>query len=374
MRLDRLSSAILDNKRAFPHTTRLNENDYIYAQSGLSHEAISLFNTMKDEGINPNNITLSGVLSACASLGALEIGKSIEKYAFQKGLLHDIYVATSLIDMYAKCGNVENASKVFDEMPLKNIVTWNAMISCYAFNGRAKEAILLFNRMSVSVKPDDVTFVGVLSACVHGGMVKEGREFFNQMRSFYKLVPKIEHYSCMVDLLSRAGLVHEAWDFIQKMPEKPDEITLGALLGACQKVGNLDVSEKVMRVLLKIEPRNSWNYVISSQIYANLKKWDDSAKMRLLMRQKGVMKVPGSSWIEVDGDIHEFHVGDGLHIDSEDIYKLLEFLYIEMKLKKKGYVVDRNVVKGKNKKVEETLPKWWKFIEKSRRKQIDIEQ
>ncbi|KAL7604108.1 hypothetical protein Lser_V15G20694 [Lactuca serriola] len=318
-----------------------------YAQSGLSHEAISIFNIMKEEGVKANNITLSGVLSACASLGALDIGKSIDEYASKNGLQQDIYVATALIDMYAKCGSVDHAFQVFENMPFKNIVTWNAMISAFAFNGRAKEAILLFNRMLVF--PDDVTFVGVLSACVHGGMVKEGRKFFDLMTSSYKLVPKIEHYSCMVDLLSRAGLVNEAWDFIQKMPEKPDEITLGALLGACQKVGNLDVSEKVMKVLLEIEPKNSWNYVISSQIYANSNRWDDSAKMRLLMRQKGVTKVPGSSWIEVHGQIQEFRVGDDLHIDSEEIYKLLEFLYIEMKLK--GYVVNTNVVKGKNKKL-----------------------
>ncbi|KAL8217832.1 hypothetical protein R6Q57_021205, partial [Mikania cordata] len=267
---------------------------------------------MKDEGVNANNITLSGVLSACASVGALDVGRSIDAYASEKGLQQDIYVGSALINMYAKCGTVDHAYKVFDHMPLKNKVTWNAMISALAFNGRPNEALSLFYQMSEQEKdaviPDDVTFVGVLSACVHGGMVDEGRKLFDSMSSYFSLVPKIEHYSCMVDLLSRAGLVYEAWDFIQKMPEKPDEIALGALLGACHKTRNLDVCERVMTLLLEIEPRNSGNYIISSQIYANSNKWDDCAKIRSLMRQNGVTKVPGFSWIEIDARLHEFHV------------------------------------------------------------------
>ncbi|KAI3726008.1 hypothetical protein L1987_65805 [Smallanthus sonchifolius] len=318
-----------------------------YTQSGLSDEAISLFNIMKDEGVNADKITLSGVLSACASIGALDVGRSVDAYASERGLQQDIYVGSALIDMYAKCGTVDHAYKVFENMPFKNKVTWNTMISALAFNGRPREAISLFNRMSEendAITPDDITFVGVLSACVHGGMVNEGHKFFDLMSSSFALVPKIEHYSCMVDLLSRAGLVYEAWDFIQKMPEKPDEIALGALLGACQKARNLDVSERVMNLLFEIEPMNSGNYIISSHIYANSKRWDDCAKMRRLMRQNGVTKVPGSSWIEIDSRVHEFHVGDSLHINSEDIYKLLVY---EMKLE--GYMVNRNLVKGKYK-------------------------
>ncbi|KAJ9562656.1 hypothetical protein OSB04_007816 [Centaurea solstitialis] len=301
---------------------------------------------MKDEkGVTANNITLSGVLSACASLGALDTGTSVHSYASERGLQHDIYVATALIDMYAKCGNVNRASEVFENAHSKNGPMWNAMISALAFNGRSKEAIRLFHRMSEndSVRPDDVTFVSVLSACVHGGMVEEGRRLFHLMNSAFGLVPKIEHYTCMVDLLSRAGLVHEAWDFIEKMPEKPDEIALGALLGACQKGGNVDVSEKAMRVLMEIEPRNSGNYIISSQIYASSKRWDECAKMRLLMRQKGVVKVPGSSWIEIDGGVYEFHVGELL--DREEIHRLLEVLYDDMK----------PVLKGNDKKIFDDL-------------------
>ncbi|BBG92808.1 Pentatricopeptide repeat superfamily protein [Prunus dulcis] len=247
-----------------------------YAQNGMSDEAMVLFDDMKERGVNPDKITLVGMLSACASIGALDLGRWIDIYASERGIQQDIYVGTALIDMYAKCGSLANALRVFEDMPQKNEVSWNAMISALAFHGRAHEAISLFKSMTEgagATRPNDITFVGVLSACVHVGLVDEGRQLFNLMSSSFGLVPKVEHYSCLVDLLSRAGLVHEAWDFIKKMPEKPDEVVLGALLGACKKCKNVDVTKQVVQLLLELEPSNSGNYVISSKIYANLKMW-----------------------------------------------------------------------------------------------------
>ncbi|KAG5594362.1 hypothetical protein H5410_035594, partial [Solanum commersonii] len=310
-----------------------------YAQNGLSDETISLFNAMKEAGVNPNNITLVSVLSACASIGALDVGKSIDDYATRRGIRHDIYVATALIDMYAKSGKLDDAYQIFESMPRKNEVSWNAMISALAFHGRAQEALSLFERMSLESsdsRPDDVTFVGVLSACVHAGLVDQGKHIFDIMNSSFGLVPKVEHYSCMVDLLSRAGRVYEAWDFIEKMPQKPDEILLGALLGACQKLKNIDVGERVMQLLLEMEPSNSGNYIISSKIYANLRRWDDSARMRQLMRQKGVTKIPGCSWIEMDSQLVEFRAGDSSHPIIDGIQQALDLLYEEMTIE--GYV------------------------------------
>ncbi|XP_059634626.1 pentatricopeptide repeat-containing protein At2g34400 [Cornus florida] len=316
-----------------------------YAQNGLSNEVIFLFNVMKEAGIIPNKITLIAMLSACASIGALDLGKWVDAYASQRGLHHDIYVATALIDMYAKCGSVDHAYRVFENMPHKNEVTWNAMISAHAFHGRALEALSLFKRMSIEgrdIRPNDVTFVAVLSACVHVGLVDEGCQLFDLMISYFGLVPKVEHYSCMVDLLARAGRIYEAWDFIEKMPENPDEVVLGALLGACQKLRNVDISERVMQLLLKIEPSNSGNYIISSNIYAKLKRWDDSARMRVLMRERGVSKTPGCSWIEMDAKVHEFLAGDLSHFDSEDINSVLKLLYEEMKIE--GYIPNINLL------------------------------
>ena len=243
--------------------------------------------------------------------------------------------------MYAKCGSLANALRVFEDMPLKNEVSWNAMISALAFHGRAHEAISLFEHMTVedgAARPNDITFVAVLSACVHVGLVDEGRRLFDLMSSSFGLVPKVEHYSCMADLLSRAGRVHEAWDFIKKMPEKPDEVTLGTLLDACRKSGNVDITEKVIQLLLELEPSNSGNYVISSNIYKGLKMWDDSARMRALMRKRGVSKTPGCSWIETENQLHEFHAGDNLM----EISLVLEVLYEG--LRNEGYVPNINAV------------------------------
>ncbi|XP_041019151.1 pentatricopeptide repeat-containing protein At2g34400 isoform X2 [Juglans microcarpa x Juglans regia] len=320
-----------------------------YSQNGMSDEAIRLFNRMRDAGVNPDKITLVGVLSSCASIGALDVGKWVNTYASERGLQHDIYVATALVDMYAKCGSLDNARRVFEGIPLKNDVSWNVMISALAFHGQAQEALSLFERMSKEggvVHPNDITFVGVLSACVHVGLIDEGRRLFDMMSSSFGLVPKVEHYSCMVDLLARAGHLYEAWDFVEKMPEKPDEVLLGALLGACQKCRNIDVSERVMQRLLELEPSNSGNYVISSKIFANLKRWDDSARMRLLMRHRGVNKTPGCSWIEIETKLYEFHAGDILLHDSAKLYEVLGLLYEE--LWREGYIpkIDESAKQG----------------------------
>ncbi|KAI5348589.1 hypothetical protein L3X38_001476 [Prunus dulcis] len=312
-----------------------------YAQNGMSDEAMVLFDDMKERGVKPDKITLVGMLSACALIGALDLGRWIDIYASERGIQQDIYVGTALIDMYAKCGSLANALRVFEDMPQKNEVSWNAMISALAFHGRAHEAISLFKSMTEgagATRPNDITFVGVLSACVHVGLVDEGRQLFNLMSSSFGLVPKVEHYSCLVDLLSRAGLVHDAWDFIKKMPEKPDEVVLGALLGACKKCKNVDVTKQVVQLLLELEPSNSGNYVISSKIYANLKMWDESAKMRVLMKQRGVSKTPGCSWIGNEHQLHEFHSGDG----PIEILHLLELLYED--LKNEGYIPNINSV------------------------------
>ncbi|XP_071724753.1 pentatricopeptide repeat-containing protein At2g34400-like [Rutidosis leptorrhynchoides] len=313
-----------------------------YAQNGKSNEGIMLFHEMRKAGANPNNITLSSVLSACGSIGALDLGEWVEKYASEKGLLHDIFVSSALIDMYAKCGSLDNALRVFEDMPQKNEVSWNSLISALAFHGRPQEALSLFKRMEEngSVRPDEITFVGILSACVHAGLVDEGRWLFDLMSSSYAIFPRIEHYSCMVDLLARAGYLEEAWNFVEKMPEKPDEIVLGALLGACKKQRNTEISERVIKLLLEIEPSNSGNYVISSKIYSNLKMWDNSAKMWVLMREKGITKTPGCSWIEIDARLHEFHAGDSLDHYETEIHHLFDLLIEEMK--KEGYIPDLN--------------------------------
>ncbi|KAG5226198.1 pentatricopeptide repeat-containing family protein [Salix suchowensis] len=312
------------------------------AQNGASNEAIVLFNEMREAGPNPDKVTMIEVLSACSTVGALDLGKWVETHASERGLQHDVYVASALIDMYAKCGSLDDALRVFESMPHKNEVSWNAMISALAFHGQAQEALSLFRRMSKdndTVHPNDITFIGVLSACVHAGLVDEGRQLFESMSLSFGLVPKVEHYSCMVDLCARAGLLYEAWDLIKKMPGKPDEIVLGSLLGACQRCRNADVGERVIELFLKMELSNSGNYVISSKIYANMKRWDDCAKMRVLMRQCGVSKTPGCSWIDIGARVHEFHAGDSLQHHLVIIYQLLN-----EEMKREGYVPNTDCI------------------------------
>ncbi|KAG9449254.1 hypothetical protein H6P81_009219 [Aristolochia fimbriata] len=306
-----------------------------YAQNGMAEEAVKLFHLMKEEGVSPDKITMVGVLSACAALGALDLGIWIDEYASQRGLRYNIFVGTALIDMYAKCGNLERALSLFEEMPTRNIVCWNAMIMASAVHGRGYEAISLFTRLiedNHHISPNDVTFVGVLSACVHVGLVEEGRKWFNYMVSTIGIVPKMEHYSCMVDLLARAGYLYEAYEFIEAMPEKPDAVTFGALLCACRNHKNVEVGERVINKLLELEPSNSGNYVISSKLYASSNRWDDSARIRGLMRERGVTKTPGCSWIEMDNQVHEFRAGDNLQNSSKDISEVLNLLYDDMKL------------------------------------------
>ncbi|KAJ0259798.1 Pentatricopeptide repeat-containing protein [Hirschfeldia incana] len=303
----------------------------VYSQNGRSSEAIKLFREMEDSGVSPDAVTFSTVLSACGSVGAFELGKRIEIYALETGLQHNVYVATGLVDMYGKCGSIEEALRVFETMPVKNEATWNAMISAYAHHGLAQEALSLFDQMSVP--PSDVTFVGVLSACVHAGLVDQGRRYFHEMSSAFGLVPKIEHYTNVIDLLSRAGMLEEAWELMEKFPGKPDEIMLGAILGACQKRRDVVVGGKAMRMLMEMEEaKNAGNYVISSKVYAEMKMWDECAKTRALMRERGVVKTPGCSWIEMDGELMEFNAGsDWLQCGKEDSGSLYGLLVEEMK-------------------------------------------
>jgi pentatricopeptide repeat protein len=267
------------------------------AQCKKDKEALELFREMLELGFEPDDATLVTVLPICARLGDFDAGEWIHSYGDAKGLLREIIaVGNSLVDFYCKCGNLEAAWSVFNEMADKNVVSWNAMISGLGYNGKGELGVDLFEEMlKEGVTPSDSTFVGVLACCAHAGLVDKGREFFNSMTFKFKLSPKLEHYGCFVDLLGRCGHVREAYDLIRTMPLRPSAALWGALLSSCRTYGDRKVAEIAAKELVRIEPWNSGNYVLLSNVYAEEGKWDEVEKVRVLMQGCGVKKVPGQS-------------------------------------------------------------------------------
>eukprot|EP01018_Ginkgo_biloba_P034626 Gb_37254 [translate_table: standard] len=314
-----------------------------YAQNGHGEEAFKLFRQMQLAGVKPNLQTFAIVLPACANLAALEQGKEVHEVIIRSGFHSDIFVGSALVDMYAKCGTIEFARTSFDKMNQRDVVSWSAMILGYAMHGCAKEALQLFQKMQHSgTKPDHVTFVGVLTACCHAGLVDEGWQYFHCMSRYNHITPRMEHYGCMVDLLGRTGHLDEAQHFIKKMPIKPDATVWASLLGACRIYAHIELGERVAEYLFELDPKNATPYVMLSNIYAAAGRWDDIEKVRKIMKDKRVEKKPGCSWIEVNRQVHVFSVGDRSHPQMEKIYSELERLSRQMRTA--GYVPDTRFV------------------------------
>ncbi|KAH7677579.1 TPR-like protein [Dioscorea alata] len=296
-----------------------------YAQMNRAAEAIEIFRRMQLEGgVDPDEIALLAALSACAQLGALDLGEWIHRYIEKRGFYKIVPLMNALIDMYAKCGNIEEALNVFESMQSRSVITWTTMIAGFALHGLGDEALYMFKRMEMqNVKPNDVTFIAILSACSHAGQTDLGRWYFDNMSSCYNVEPKIEHYGCMVDLLGRAGCLKEARDLIRDMPFKANAAIWGALLAAARTCGDVELGEYALRKLIEVEPHNSGNYTLLSNIYAAHGKWEGVGKLRKMMKVESVKKVPGGSSIEVDGTVHEFTSRDGSHPCFKMIYEVL---------------------------------------------------
>ncbi|XP_057820377.2 pentatricopeptide repeat-containing protein At3g12770 [Cryptomeria japonica] len=314
-----------------------------YSHSGLPSEAMALFRQMQIVAVKPNTVTMVNVLLSSTRFAALHQGKQIHGYIIKSGFHSDVGVGTALIDTYANCGSVEIARQLFDQMPERNVVSWSTMIAGYGMHGLGEEAIMLFRQMQLAGEmPNHITFVSLLSACSHAGLVEQGWKYFNSMTQNYSIVPKVEHYACMVDLLGRAGHLNEAWDFIRAMPLEPSASVWGALLGACRIHSNIHLGHCVAEHLLDLEPDNAGCYILLSNIYAAAGRWDDVAKMRLMMKERGLKKTPGYSLIEVSNSVQAFLVGDRSHPQSGKIYKMLDTLTVQME--EAGYVPDTNFV------------------------------
>ncbi|KAK3229624.1 hypothetical protein Dsin_001505 [Dipteronia sinensis] len=308
-------------------------------QNGCFDEVFSVFMDLQRLGLRPNEVSLTGVLSACAQAGAFEFGRVVHGFVEKSGFRWIISVNNTLIDMYSKCGNVAMARLVLETMPaMKNIVSWTSMIAGLAMHGHGEEAILLLHEMEESgIKPDRITFVPVLYACSHAGLIEQGHECFSKMKNVYNIEPSIEHYGCMVDLYGRAGDLRKAYEFICQMPVPPNDIIWRTLLGACSIHGNVELAEQVKERLSELCLTDSGDYVLLSNVYAVAGKWNNVETVRRSMINQRIKKTPGWSMIEVDKIMYSFVAGEKQNNITKEAYDKLREIMLKLKVEG-GYV------------------------------------
>ncbi|CAK9875983.1 unnamed protein product [Sphagnum jensenii] len=330
-------------KMPSPDAVSWNAIIFAHVKCGQGQKALDLFTQMHHEGVEPNSFTFVGVLNACASLFALEEGRCIHKQIIEYSCETNVFVGNSLIDMYAKCGSMREAWRVFDMMPLRDVVSWNALLSGFAMHGHGKEALGHFEQMcEAGVEIDGVTFVCLLSACSHAGLVYEGLCYFDSISLVYGIPAAVEHYTCMVDLLGLAGHLQAAEDMIKTMSCEPSAAVWRALLGTCRTHGDVEMGEHIAKRVIELEPENAAGYVLLSNTYAAAGKWDLSRNVEWQRTERGVKKQPGRTWIEVNNEVHSFIVDDRVHPQMTEIRAELSRLSWQMN--DAGYMPDTRFV------------------------------
>ncbi|CAA7401539.1 unnamed protein product [Spirodela intermedia] len=297
-----------------------------YAQNGLAAEALELYQEMVERaGVEPDAVTMVGVLSCCANLGAPAVAREVEqRISGDPSFSTNTFLLNALINMNARCGNLPRAQKLFDEMPHRTVVSWTAIISGYGIHGEGRKAAELFDKMlAAGVRPDGVVMVSVLAACSHAGLTEEGLRHFRRMEGAHGLAPGTEHYACVVDLLGRAGRLQEAQRVISSMPVAPDGAVWGALLGACKIHRDVETAELAFRNVVALEPGNVGYYVLMANIYSDAGRLDGAARVRVMMRRRGLRKEPGVSYVEHGGSVHTFFADDGSHPQAGEIHRLV---------------------------------------------------
>nr|XP_043628966.1 pentatricopeptide repeat-containing protein At4g33990 [Erigeron canadensis] len=315
-----------------------------YGQNGLANEAIEVYHMMVEtSSIAPNQGTWASIIPAYAHIGALKEGSTAHGRVLKTGLLLDVFIGTCLIDLYGKCGKMEEAMNLFYEVPRANSVPWNAVISCLGIHGQGETSLKLFRDMlDDGVQPDTITFISLLSACSHSGLVEQGQWYFSVMQNDYGIKPSLKHYGCLVDLFGRAGQLEKAYSFIKDMPLQPDSSIWGALLGACRIYGNSDLGKVASAKLVEVDPDNVGHYVLLSNIYANAGKWEGVNSVRALANSRGLKKTPGWSNIELNNNVEVFYAGNYSHPQCDQIYEELDKLMAKMKIL--GYNPDYSCV------------------------------
>ncbi|KAL5706103.1 hypothetical protein ACHQM5_024311 [Ranunculus cassubicifolius] len=307
-----------------------------YVQNGENEEALSLYCRMQMEGLLPNELTMASVLKACSSLAALEQGKQLHARTIKYGFGLEVPIGSALSSMYAKCGSLDDGSVVFSRMPWRDVISWNSMISGLSQNGHGKEALQLFEEMRLEGTPaDHVTFVNLLSACSHMGLVETGQDYFKMMVDDYGLEPRVDHYACMVDLLSRAGKLHEAKAFIESVPIDHGLCLWRILLGACRNYRSYEIGAYAGERLMELGSPESSAYILLASIYSSMGRWEDVQRVRSMMKHQGVAKEPGCSWIDIKNQVHVFVAGDQLHPQIGEVR--IEVKRLTKQMKDEGY-------------------------------------
>ncbi|GFP89734.1 pentatricopeptide repeat-containing protein at3g24000 mitochondrial [Phtheirospermum japonicum] len=313
-----------------------------YAREGEGHNAMSLFSEMKRGGFDPTHFTYSSIFAACANNGATEQGKWVHADMVKLGTKLVAFVGNTLLDMYGKAGNIDDAKRVFDRLVKKDVVSWNSMLTAYAQHGLGLEAVYLFEEMCrAGFGPNKITFLCVLNACSHAGLLDKGLYYFELMRK-YELVPDITHYVTIVALLGRAGQLDRAVSFISEMKIEPTAAVWKALLGACRMHKNMDLGVYAAERVFELDPVDSGPHVLLSNIYASAGRLSDAARVRKMMSESGVKKEPACSWVEIGNAVHVFVANDDTHPQRDEIRKMWEKIRDE--IKRIGYVPDTSHV------------------------------
>ncbi|XP_050225897.1 pentatricopeptide repeat-containing protein At3g49170, chloroplastic [Mercurialis annua] len=314
-----------------------------YSKSLNSEEAFELFNEVEDRGVAVDAFTFASLLSGASSIGAIGKGEQIHGRILKSGFKKNLHIFNSLISMYSRCGDIEAAFQVFNQMGDRNVISWTSMVTGFAKHGFAARALETFREMlEAGVKPNEITYIAVLSACSHVGLISEGWKHFKSMKMEHGIVHRMEHYACMVDLLGRSGCLEEAMEFISSMPFAPDPLVLRTFLGACSVHGNIELGKHAAKMILEQDPNDPASYVLLSNLYASVGQWEEVSKVRKNMKERNLTKEASCSWIEVDNKVHKFFVGDTSHLEAPAIYEELDELVL--KIKALGYVPNTDFV------------------------------
>ncbi|KAK7253139.1 hypothetical protein RIF29_37596 [Crotalaria pallida] len=327
-----------------------------YCQNGRFERALEIFKTVRSKGVSLNSFIYTNIFQACSVVSDLIFGAQVHADAIKKGLITRLTGESAMITMYSKCGKVDYARQAFLAIDKPDTVAWSAIICAYAYHGKASESLRLFNEMQESgVRPNAITFIGLLNACSHSGLVKEGKQFLDSMSDRYGVDPTIDHYNCMIDIYSRAGLLQEALKMIRSLPFEPDAMSWKSLLGGCWSHRNLEIGVIAAEKICKLDPLDSGTYVTMFNLYALAGKWEEAAQYRKMMAEKNLKKEVSCSWIIVKGKVHRFVVGERQHPQTEHIYSKLKQLNFAVKKNEECLLNEEDVLCDFSERKEQLL-------------------